>query len=127
MSYLFLQFNTVEIGLLVLWLIAIILPIAYAIRNETPVSLGITMSVLAGSLVQLLAGTVGRWGWIDYWFYADLWLIPSRTISIEYFTRMFTGLVFSTAGITLMHVLGNDHSSFGRRSLRTETWHQEIP
>ena len=29
------------------------------------------MAVLAGALVQLLAGTVGRWGWIEYWFYAD--------------------------------------------------------
>ena len=106
MSYLFLQFNTVEIGLLIIWAVAIILPITYSIRNETPVSLGITMSVLAGSLVQLLAGTIGRWGWIDYWFYADMWLIPSRTISIEYFHTMFTaGFLHSQS--SLMHVLGN--------------------
>ena len=59
MSYLFLQFNAVEVGLLILWLLAIIAPIVYSIRNETPVSLGITMAVLAGALVQLLAGTVG--------------------------------------------------------------------
>ena len=55
MSYLFLQFNAVEVGLLFLWLLAIIAPIVYSIRNETPVSLGITMAVLAGALVQLLA------------------------------------------------------------------------
>lgn len=106
MSYLFLQFNAVEVGLLILWLLAIIAPIVYSIRNETPVSLGITMAVLAGALVQLLAGTVGKWGWIEYWFYADFWLIPSRTLSVEYFHTMFSA-GFLHSQNDLMHVLGN--------------------
>ena len=55
-------FSTAEWGVLLLWFAAILSPIIYALRTQTSLAMGITVSVLLGAVVQVLWSLLFSWG-----------------------------------------------------------------
>ena len=47
-------FSSVEWMVLLLWFVAILGPLVYAVRTRTSLAMGITVSVLLGAVVQVL-------------------------------------------------------------------------
>ena len=47
-------FSPLELGVLVVWFLAVLSPIVYAARSRTSIAMGITVSVLLGAVVQVL-------------------------------------------------------------------------
>ena len=47
--------------LIVGWCLAVIVPMAYAVRSKAPLSLGIVLAVLFGSVMQALIGAMYQW------------------------------------------------------------------
>ncbi len=65
--------------LVVGWCLAVIVPMAYAVRSKAPLSLGIVLAVLFGSVMQALIGAMYRMDLIqDFVLWFDLVLIPGR-------------------------------------------------
>ena len=98
-------FSATEWFLLVTWFIAVLSPIIFAWRKNASIALGITLAVLFGAMVQTMAAFFAKQGWIDYWFWADLVLVPARTWNPGWWHTMVTsGFLHS---LDLKHVLGN--------------------
>ena len=96
-----------EQGLVVLWFLAVTVPLAYAVRARAPFSLGIVLSVLFGAVVQTLTGTLWRMGWLDrIALWSDLVLVPARMGHAGWWHTAITS-GFLHAQWDLMHVLGN--------------------
>ena len=96
-----------EQAFIVGWLLAVVLPIAYAIRSRAPLSLGIVLAVLFGSVMQALIGAAYRMDLIqDFMLWFDLVLIPGRMNDPRWWHTAVTA-GFLHAQFDLMHVLGN--------------------
>ena len=100
-------FSPAELSLLILWFIAITLPIGYAFRTDTSLAMGITVSVLLGSIVQVLWSFLQSLGVVEIWIWWDFVLIPGRTTATPDFwhTLISAGFLHSQGDLT--HVLGN--------------------
>jgi membrane associated rhomboid family serine protease len=99
-------FNTAEWFLLVLWFLAVIAPLVYAVRSQTSLAMGVTVSVLLGSVVQVLWSLFASWGWVYYWVWSDFVLVPARTTDPMFWHTLFSAGFLHSQG-DLMHVLGN--------------------
>ena len=105
MPYAMSHFGTAEWVVLGLWFAAILIPIGYSIWHRTSLALGITVSVLAGYLVQLLAIYVVD-DLLTIWPWWDFVLIPARVSELSHLHSLFTaGFLHSNGDVT--HVLGN--------------------
>ena len=99
-------FSTAEWCVLALWFVAILSPLVYALRTQTSLAMGITVSVLLGSVVQVLWQLLWSWGWLEYWVWYDFVLVPVRTSAPAFWhTTVSAGFLHSQTD--LMHVLGN--------------------
>ncbi len=100
-------FSPAELSVVILWLAAITVPIGYAFRTDTSLAMGITVSVLLGSIVQVLWSLLASWGVVYYWVWSDFVLVPARTTGAPYFwhTLISAGFLHSQGDLT--HVLGN--------------------
>lgn len=99
-------FNATEWGVLVLWFVAVLGPLLYAVRSQTSIAMGMTVSVLLGSVVQVLWSVLASWEWVDYWVWSDFVLVPARTGNPEFWHTLLTAGFLHSQG-DLMHVLGN--------------------
>lgn len=96
-----------EQAMVVLWTLAVLAPLAYAVRSKAPISLGIVLSVLFGAVVQTLAGTLWRLGFLERMvLWSDLVLVPARMGDPAWWHTAVTA-GFLHAQWDLMHVLGN--------------------
>lgn len=99
-------FSTAEWGVLLLWFAAILSPIIYALRTQTSLAMGITVSVLLGAVVQVLWSLLFSWGWVYYWVWSDFVLVPARSTSPDFWhTLISAGFLHSQSD--MFHVLGN--------------------
>ncbi|HJM55450.1 MAG TPA: rhomboid family intramembrane serine protease [Poseidonia sp.] len=100
-------FSPAELFVLVLWFAAVILPIVYSFKTDTSLAMGITVSVLLGSVIQVLWSLLASWGMVYYWVWADFVLVPARTTVAPDFwhTLISAGFLHSQGDLT--HVLGN--------------------
>lgn len=99
-------FSTAEWGVLLLWFAAISSPIIYALRTQTSLAMGITVSVLLGAVVQVLWSLLFSWGWVYYWVWSDFVLVPARSTSPDFWhTLISAGFLHSQSD--MFHVLGN--------------------
>ncbi|MFZ9047956.1 MAG: rhomboid family intramembrane serine protease [Poseidonia sp.] len=99
-------FGTAEWAVLVLWLVAVLGPLAYAVRTRTSIAMGVTVSVLLGSVVQVLWSVLASWEWVSYWVWSDFVLVPARTGDPLFWHTVFSAGFLHSQG-DLMHVLGN--------------------
>lgn len=106
MAYAASLFSTAEWAVAMLWLLAVFAPLLYAWRTSTSVAMGVTVSVLLGSVVQVFWGLLYSWGTVDIWVWYDAVLVPSRTFEVGFFHTVVTA-GFLHAQNDLMHVLGN--------------------
>ncbi|MEK9730389.1 MAG: rhomboid family intramembrane serine protease [Candidatus Poseidoniales archaeon] len=105
MGYHFMSFGAAEWAILGLWFVAILAPLCYAIRHQTSLALSLTLSVLLGSIVQVLWSILYKSGLLSTWLWYDFVLVPSRTIEPMWWHTIFTsGFLHSN---DVMHVLGN--------------------
>ena len=99
--------SLLEQALIVGWCLSVVLPIGYAIRSRAPLSLGIVLAVLFGSVMQALIGAAYRMDLIqDFMLWFDLVLIPGRMNDPRWWHTAVTA-GFLHAQFDLMHVLGN--------------------
>lgn len=92
---------------IVAWLLAVSVPMIYAIRSRAPLSLGIVLAVLFGSVMQAVIGAAYRMDLIqDFMLWFDLVLIPGRMNDPRWWHTAVTA-GFLHAQFDLMHVLGN--------------------
>ena len=99
-------FNTAEWFILVLWFVAVFAPLVYAARSQTSLAMGVTVSVLLGSVVQVLWSLFASWGWVYYWVWSDFVLVPARTTDPMFWHTLLSAGFLHSQG-DLMHVLGN--------------------
>ena len=99
-------FNTAEWSILVLWFVAVFAPMVYAARSQTSLAMGVTVSVLLGSVVQVLWSLFASWGWVYYWVWSDFVLVPARTTDPMFWHTLLSAGFLHSQG-DLMHVLGN--------------------
>ena len=107
MAFVVSAFSPAELSVLILWLIAITLPIGYAFRTDTSLAMGITVSVLLGSVVQVFWSLLLSLGLVEIWIWWDFVLIPARITNTPDFwhTLISAGFLHSQGDYT--HVLGN--------------------
>ena len=106
MAYAASLFSGAEWAVAMLWLVAVTAPLAYALRTSTSIAMGVTVSILLGSVVQVFWGLLHSWGAVDIWVWYDAVLVPSRTFEIG-FLHTVVSAGFLHAQNDLMHVLGN--------------------
>lgn len=106
MTYYASVFTSAEWVVAWLWVAAVVGPLAYAYRTSTSVAMGVTVSVLLGSVVQVLWGMLAQWGTVDVWVWYDAVLVPSRAFEPAFLHTLVTA-GFLHAQNDLMHVLGN--------------------
>jgi membrane associated rhomboid family serine protease len=99
-------FNATEWGLLMLWVVAIFAPLGYAIRSRTSLAMGVTVSVLLGSVVQVMWGVLASYGTVHIWVWSDFVLVPARSTDPMFWHTLLTAGFLHSQG-DLMHVLGN--------------------
>ena len=99
-------FNTMEWAVLLLWFVAIVAPLFYAVRTRTSVAMGITVSVLLGAVVQVLWALLYNWGLVNYWVWSDFVLVPVRAFEPAFVHTLATAGFLHSQG-DMMHVLGN--------------------
>ncbi len=99
-------FNTVEWAMLVLWFVAIFAPLIFAVRSQTSLAMGVTVSVLLGSVVQVLWAVFASWGTVTYWVWSDFVLVPARSADPMFWHTVLSAGFLHSQG-DLMHVLGN--------------------
>ena len=99
-------FNTMEWAVLLLWFVAVVAPLLYAVRTRTSVAMGITVSVLLGAVVQVLWALLYNWGLVNYWVWSDFVLVPVRTFEPAFVHTLATAGFLHSQG-DMMHVLGN--------------------
>ena len=99
-------FDATEWFVLILWFVAILAPRLYAARTRTSIAMGITVSVLLGSVVQVLWSMLYGWGMVEYWVWSDFVLVPARTGEPSFWHTLATAGFLHSQG-DLMHVLGN--------------------
>ena len=98
--------TTTEWFVLTMWFIAVIAPIAYAVRTRTSLAMGITVSVLLGAVVQVLWAMLYNWGMVEIWVWSDFVLVPVRTFEPGFVHTLATAGFLHSQG-DMMHVLGN--------------------
>ena len=99
-------FGASEWIILGVWILAVVSPIAYSIRNKTPIALGISVGLLLGYIVQYAFVVMASYGLEFRFVWFDFWLIPKRLDSVVYYPTLFTaGFLHSMSDVT--HVLGN--------------------
>ena len=54
-------FSSVEWMVLLLWFVAILGPLVYAVRTRTSLAMGITESVMLGAVVKVLRSMLYNW------------------------------------------------------------------
>ena len=106
MGYAFGWLSLVEQALVGLWLVAIAAPLVYAWRTRTSVAMGVTVSVLLGSVVQVLWSLLYSWSLVEYWVWADFVLVPARSSEPMFWHTLLSAGFLHSQG-DLMHVLGN--------------------
>jgi membrane associated rhomboid family serine protease len=99
-------FGAAEWAVLLLWFVAVAAPLFYAARTRTSVALGITVSVLLGSVVQVIWSVLASWEVVSYWVWSDFVLVPARTADPLFWHTLFSAGFLHSQG-DLMHVLGN--------------------
>ena len=85
--------------MLVLWFVAIIAPLLYAARSRTSIAMGITVSVLLGSVVQVLWSMLYGWGMVEYWVWSDFVLVPLAPGEPSFWHTLATAGFFTAKGI----------------------------
>lgn len=100
-------FSPAELSVLVLWLLVITIPIVYAFRTDTSLAMGITVSVLFGSVVQVLWSLLASWDVVYFWVWSDFVLVPARTNGAPDFWHTLISAGFLHSQYDLTHVLGN--------------------
>ena len=80
MGYYVTTFGPSEWFIFLLWVVAIIAPIVYSITNKTSLALSITLSVLLGSVVQVLWSVCFRYDIVSTWLWYDFVLIPNSCL-----------------------------------------------
>ena len=70
-------FGASEWIILSVWILAVVSPIAYSIRNKTPIALGISVGLLLGYIVQYAFVVMASYGLEFRFVWFDFWLIPS--------------------------------------------------
>lgn len=100
-------FSLEELSVLVLWMMAITIPIVYAFRTDTSLAMGITVSVLLGSVVQVLWSLLASWDVVYFWVWSDFVLVPARTNGAPDFWHTLISAGFLHSQYDLTHVLGN--------------------
>ena len=99
-------FGASEWAILILWFLAVLAPIAYSVRNRTPIALGISVGLLLGYIVQYSFVVLDSYGLELRFVWFDFWLIPNRLDSAVHLPTLFTaGFLHSMNDVT--HVLGN--------------------
>ena len=106
MGFAMAHFSTAEWLVLVLWFVAVIAPLFYAAKTRTSVAMGVTVSVLLGSVVQVLWSLLGSWGLVSIWVWSDFVLVPARTTEVQFWHTLLSAGFLHSQG-DLMHVLGN--------------------
>ncbi|MEC7089101.1 MAG: rhomboid family intramembrane serine protease [Candidatus Thermoplasmatota archaeon] len=99
-------FSPLELGVLVVWSLAIVSPIVYAARTRTSIAMGITVSVLLGAVVQVLWSMLYGWGAVEHWVWSDFVLVPARSFEPGFVHTLATAGFLHSQG-DMMHVLGN--------------------
>jgi membrane associated rhomboid family serine protease len=99
-------FGTAEWAVLCLWFAAVFAPLLYAVRSRTSIAMGVTVSVLLGSVVQVLWSLLASWEAVSYWVWSDFVLVPARTGDPWFWHTLFSAGFLHSQG-DLMHVLGN--------------------
>ena len=105
MGYYVTTFGPSEWFIFLLWVVAIIAPIVYSITNKTSLALSITLSVLLGSVVQVLWSVCFRYDIVSTWLWYDFVLIPNRAAEPMWWHTFFTAGFLHSHDV--LHVLGN--------------------
>ncbi|MEK9651209.1 MAG: hypothetical protein VW102_03330, partial [Poseidonia sp.] len=96
MGFAMAYFSTAEWLVLVLWFVAVLAPLFYAAKTRTSVAMGVTVSVLLGSVVQVLWSLLGSWGLVSIWVWSDFVLVPARTTEVQFWhTLVSAGFLHS--------------------------------
>ena len=99
-------FGASEWTILILWFVAVVAPIVYSFRHQTPIALGISVGLLLGYIVQYGFIILLSYGVELQFVWFDFWLIPNRLDSAVHLpTLMTAGFLHSMNDVT--HVLGN--------------------
>ena len=106
MAYAASVFSVTEWGVALLWLSVVLGPLLYAWRTSTSIAMGLTVSVLLGSVVQVFWALLYSWGAVEIWVWYDAVLVPSRAFDLG-FVHTMVSAGFLHAQNDLMHVLGN--------------------
>jgi len=106
MGFAMASFNPVEWLVLGLWFGAVLGPLFYAVKSRTSLAMGVTVSVLLGSVVQVLWSLFGSYGWVSIWVWSDFVLVPARTGEVQFWHTLISAGFLHSQG-DLMHVLGN--------------------
>ena len=99
-------FSSVEWMVLLLWFVAILGPLVYAVRTRTSLAMGITVSVLLGAVVQVLWSMLYNWELVNIWVWNDFVLVPVRAFDPAFLHTLATAGFLHSQG-DMMHVLGN--------------------
>jgi len=105
MGYHVLTFSAAEWFVFGLWIFGILTPILYALRHQTSLALSLTLSVLLGSIVQVLWFVLFQYGLMTTWLWYDFVLVPGRTSEPMWWHTLFTSGFLHSQDV--MHVLGN--------------------
>jgi membrane associated rhomboid family serine protease len=106
MGFAMASFNPAEWLVLGLWFGAVLGPLFYAVKSRTSLAMGVTVSVLLGSVVQVLWSLFGSYGWVSIWVWSDFVLVPARTGEVQFWHTLISAGFLHSQG-DLMHVLGN--------------------
>jgi len=105
MGYHVLTFGAAEWFVFSLWVLGIFTPIVYALRHQTSLALSLTLSVLLGSIVQVLWYILFQYGLLTTWLWYDFVLVAGRTHEAMWWHTLFTSGFLHSQDV--MHVLGN--------------------